>query len=61
MDLEEAKALARKRLGNKRYQHTLNVEEMAVRLAARYGAVPHKAALGALLHDTAKEVPTARQ
>lgn len=61
MDLEEAKALARKRLGSKRYQHTLNVEEMAVRLAGRYGADPHKAALAALLHDTAKEMPTARQ
>lgn len=61
MDLEEAKALARKRLGSKRYQHTLNVEEMAVRLAARYGADPYKAALAALLHDTAKEMPTARQ
>ena len=48
-------------LGNKRYQHTLNVEEMAVRLADRYGADPHKAALAALLHDTAKEMPTARQ
>ena len=52
MDLEEAKALARKRLGSKRYQHTLNVEEMAVRLAGRYGADPHKAALAAL--DTGK-------
>ena len=36
-------------------------EEMAVRLAGRYGADPHKAALAALLHDTAKEMPTARQ
>ena len=32
MDLKQAKALARKRLGDKRYHHTLNVEKMAVKL-----------------------------
>ena len=61
MDLKEAKELARKRLGDKRYHHTLNVEKMAVKLAERYGADCDQAALAALLHDTAKEMPTADQ
>ena len=61
MDLKEAKELARKRLGDKRYRHTLNVEKMAVKLAKRYGADCDQAALAALLHDTAKEMPTADQ
>lgn len=61
MDLKEAKELARKRLGDKRYRHTLNVEKMAVKLARRYGADCDQAALAALLHDTAKEMPTADQ
>ena len=61
MDLKQAKALARKRLGDQRYHHTLNVEKMAVKLAGHYGADPDQAALAALLHDTAKEMPTAEQ
>ena len=61
MDLKEAKELAHKRLGDKRYRHTLNVEKMAVKLAKRYGADCDQAALAALLHDTAKEMPTADQ
>lgn len=61
MDLKEAKELARKRLGDKRYRHTLNVEKMAIKLARRYGADCDQAALAALLHDTAKEMPTADQ
>lgn len=59
MDLKEAKKLARARLSDKRYTHTLNVKKMAVKLAGRYGADPEQAALAALLHDTAKEMPAA--
>lgn len=59
MDLKETKALARRRMSDKRYQHTLNVKKMAVKLAKRYGADPDQAALAALLHDTAKEMPIA--
>ena len=57
MDVKQAKALARKSMGDKRYQHTLNVKKLAVRLAEQYGADPGKAALAALLHDCAKELP----
>ncbi|MEE0801243.1 MAG: bis(5'-nucleosyl)-tetraphosphatase (symmetrical) YqeK [Gemmiger sp.] len=57
MTEEEAKALVKPRLSAKRYQHTLNVKKMAVKLARRYGADPEKAALAAILHDSAKELP----
>ena len=61
MDLKEAKALARSRMGDKRFEHTLNVKKMAVKMAKHYGVDPDQAALAALLHDTAKEMPTAEQ
>ena len=57
MTEQKARRLAKKRLSAKRYQHTLNVRRMAVKLAKRWGADPEKAALVALLHDTAKELP----
>ncbi len=57
MDVKEARALARASMGDKRYQHTLNVKTMAVRLAEKYGADREKAAVAALLHDCAKELP----
>ena len=57
MTEQKARRLATKRLSAKRYQHTLNVRRMAVKLAKRWGADPEKAALAALLHDTAKELP----
>ena len=57
MKYEQAKKLVRKNLSEKRYTHTKNVKKMAVKLAKRWGADPEKAALAALLHDTAKELP----
>ena len=57
MTEQKARRLAKKLLSAKRYQHTLNVRRMAVKLAKRWGADPEKAALAALLHDTAKELP----
>ena len=57
MDYAEAKKLVKARLSEKRWTHTKNVKKMAVKLAKRWGADPEKAALAALLHDTAKELP----
>ena len=59
MTVDEAKALVKSRLSEKRYKHTINVKKMAVTLAKRYGADEEKAALAALLHDSAKELPKA--
>lgn len=56
MNQKEAKELVRRRLSDKRYEHTLNVKKMAVKLAKRYGVDENKAALAALLHDSAKEI-----
>lgn len=61
MTEQKARRLAKKRLSAKRYQHTLNVRRMAVKLAKRWGADPEKAALAAILHDAAKELPKDRQ
>ena len=56
MDLKQAKELVRSRLSDKRYEHTINVKKMAVKLAKQYGVDGEKAALAALLHDSAKEL-----
>ena len=60
MNLEEAKRLAKRTLSKKRYTHTVNVKKMAVKLAKRYGEDPDRAAMAALLHDMAKEMPKDR-
>lgn len=60
MNLKQAKELARSRMGDKRFEHTLNVKKMAVQMAKRFGEDPDRAALAALLHDTAKEMPAAQ-
>jgi predicted HD superfamily hydrolase involved in NAD metabolism len=59
MTYEQAKEMVKGRLSAKRYRHTLNVKKVAVELAGRYGADPEKAALAAILHDSAKELPKA--
>ena len=56
MNLKQAKELVRGRLSDKRYEHTINVKKMAVKLAKRYGADEEKVALAAILHDSAKEI-----
>ena len=55
MNQKQAKELVRSRLSDKRYEHTLNVKKMAVKLAKRHGVDENRAALAALLHDAAKE------
>ena len=57
MNQKQAKELVRSRLSDKRYEHTLNVRKMAVKLAKRHDADEDRAALAALLHDAAKEIP----
>ena len=48
MTLKQAKELVRSRLSDQRYEHTLNVKKMAVKLAKRYGADEEQAALAVL-------------
>lgn len=50
------------RLSKKRYQHSINVAEEAMKLAERYGFYdPEKAYYTGLLHDICKEIPKEEQ
>ena len=44
MNQKQAKELVRSRLSDKRYEHTLNVRKMAVKLAKRHDADEDRAA-----------------
>ena len=57
VDVSFCKKLAKRNLSEKRYTHTLNVAQLAKRLAKQYGADPTKAEVAALLHDICKEKP----
>ncbi len=54
---EYCKKLAKRNLSAKRYQHTLNVRKLALKLAKQYGADEEKVEIAALLHDICKERP----
>lgn len=54
MNWNEIKVDLKKKLTSKRYQHTMNVIEVAEELALRYKCSVEKASLAALLHDCAK-------
>jgi predicted HD superfamily hydrolase involved in NAD metabolism len=54
---DEALGLIKARLSDKRYNHSLQVAEVARDMAERYGVDPNKAYLTGLLHDYAKGIP----
>lgn len=54
MDFEQIHEQLRQMIDSKRYQHTLGVEETAVRLAEYYHVPEKKARQAALLHDCGK-------
>ncbi len=54
MDITSHKERLKLAIGDKRYQHSLGVMDMAAQLAKRYGADVKKAKLAGLLHDCAK-------
>ena len=53
--IENAEALARSRLSEKRYGHTLRVADTAADLARIHGLDEDRARLSALIHDAARE------
>ncbi len=57
MTVEQAKSIVKPLLSEKRWTHTKNVKKMAVKLARRWGCDEEKAAVSAILHDSAKELP----
>ena len=54
MTIDEMKAQLQKNLKPKRYEHTLNVVDSAIKLCDRYPCDRDQAYLAALLHDCAK-------
>jgi predicted HD superfamily hydrolase involved in NAD metabolism len=54
--LDDAESYARRRLSDKRYDHTMRVADTAERLARLHGLDPQRARLAGLLHDSAREV-----
>lgn len=52
---EQARKRLKERLDSKRYEHSLSVSDMAVRLARAYGVDERKARLAGLLHDWDKD------
>ena len=62
MNLKQAKELVRGRLSDKRYEHTLNVKKMAVKLAKIYGEDEERAAQpGTVLRSESAEPPQYEQ
>lgn len=59
--MQEYEALLRKRLRDRKYNHSLSVRDEAVRLAKRFGCDVEKARLAGLLHDVTKECDEAEQ
>lgn len=57
MTYQQAEDMVRQTLSPKRFQHTMNVKKLAVRMAQHYGVDTEKAAFAAILHDSAKELP----
>ena len=53
--MEGYEKILEKKLTYKRFKHSKNVAEEAVRLANKYGADPKKAQLAGILHDIMKE------
>ena len=56
MTIEDYKDIIRPMMGQRRYNHCVNVSSEAVRLARKYGADEEKAAIAGILHDITKEV-----
>ena len=56
MSLEEMQALLKESIPGKRYKHSVNVYETALKLAEVHGKKKKKIAVSALLHDCGREV-----
>lgn len=57
LNLEYYKGIIKKRMGDKRYIHSVNVARAAMHLAEKYGADVEKAVIAGILHDVTKETP----
>lgn len=60
MNVAEIQKKLKKELRPRRYEHTLNVVDSALKLAEIYPCDPNKVKLAALLHDCAKNYSDAK-
>lgn len=60
-DKQEYVKILRPMLSQKRFEHSLNVAQEAVKLAKKYGADEEKAEIAGLLHDILKDTPAEKQ
>lgn len=61
MTVDNYKDIIRPLMGERRYNHCVNVSKEAVRLAKKYGADEEKAAVAGILHDITKEIDFEKQ
>ena len=61
MDYQYYKSVMLKMLGEKRYRHSINVADRALKLAKIYGYDQEKAYVAGLLHDICKDMPYPEQ
>lgn len=61
MTFDDYKEIIRPMMGERRFNHSINVSKEAVRLAEKYGADKEKAAVAGILHDITKEVDFEKQ
>lgn len=57
LTIEEMRALLQQSLKPKRYEHSVRVNETALKMAEHYHADKQKIALAALLHDCGRQIP----
>lgn len=55
------KKIIREKMGDYRYNHSVNVAKEAKKLAKRFGADEEKAEIAGILHDITKEMPKEQQ
>ncbi len=60
-NIDDIKATLKIRLSKKRFTHSINVADAAVRLAEKWGADKDKAYIAGLVHDICKEIPHQEQ
>ncbi len=58
MTIEEMRVMLEESLPRKRYEHSVRVYETALQMARHWHADEEKVALGAMLHDCGRQVPT---
>lgn len=61
MDIEKIKSILETSLGEKRFNHTIQTTETAIKLANKYECDPAKAEIAGLLHDCARGLEAEEQ